>query len=261
MNTTQDSIDTTEPENTDLIFRRCLTRFNDAAKQIRRCDRETLSRACESIENLTAAHRTITQIEQYMDALESGEPAAPYADLEKGWNHNGQIAMRQELQRRRAYATLSKETLDCMLKHTEKRRIVDIGAGAGHLARVLTGNRRETIAIDAGESRGYVKKIGVNVIAGDGPQWMRHNANDNDAVLISWPPTECGDIDGMAQRTLNGLKPEQLLLFIGEDEGGCTGSVAFHKTMKKRRSKIASAAVAPLIGWGVHDRLSVWRQR
>ena len=114
-----------------------------------------------------------------------------------------------------------------MLRHTKGRRIVDIGAGAGHLSRVMAANGHETVAIDAGEGRGYVNRTGSNVIADDGPYWLKKNAKHNDAVLLSWPPTACGDIDEMAKRTMDVLTPGHLLLFIGETINGCTGSKEF----------------------------------
>ena len=245
------------PRSYSAVRARYLEQFDIAAEAVRECDLETITRARRTLDELNAAHRSIARIEHYMDALERGEPATAWDELETIWNNDGQIAMRQELQRRRAYATLSKETLECMLKHTKGRRIVDIGAGAGHLARVMAANGRETIAIDAGQSRGYVNRTGTNVLADDGPYWLKTNAKDSDAVLLSWPPSGCGDIDEMAKRTMDALRAGQVLLFIGEASDGCTGSKEFHRAMRSRCVEIDSARVAPLVGWGVHDTLTV----
>ena len=149
--------------------------------------------------------KALAAIEAHMNALERGGEPPPRDALEREWNGGSSqrerdraiaridIARRHRIQSRRGFATLCAESLACLLKHTEGRRIVDCGAGAGHLVRVLRAHGRECVGLDTDQG-GYVERVGAEVIREDIPGWLARERREDDAILLCWPPSNSADV-------------------------------------------------------------------
>ena len=206
-------------------------------------------------------------IEQYMHGLESGQAPRAFAELDREWNRTAMLSvveagLRQQIQTRIGFATLTSESLSLVKSTARGARIVDVGAGAGHLARVLRAHGLTTIAIDQGASAGYVEHLGGNVIEARARPWLEENLRDNDVPVLCWPPLdrvgyEMDDEDDPGACTLRRLRPGQPLVYIGEDARGCTGTRRFHALLAERFREVAHAPVAPIMGSRTSDELIV----
>ena len=216
--------------------------------------------------------RALRAIEAHMDALERGAEAPPRNVLEREWNGGSSqherdqaiaridITQRHRIQSWRGFATLCAESLACLLNHTEGRRIVDCGAGGGHLVRVLRAHGRECVGLDT-DHGGYVERVGAEIIREDIPGWLARERRDDDAILLCWPPSNSADVDRFAESALDALGHGNLLLYIGEAELGCTGTERFHERLASELEELERAPVAPMVAYAAHDELSVWRPR
>ena len=218
----------------------------------------------------SSAHEEAKRITHYMLGLERGTAPGTHAALDNAWNSawyatrlNGRdhaktadrIDERQRLQRDRGYATLCAESLACIDRYTAGRRIVDIGAGAGHLARVLRANARDVAALDLGPEGGYIETAASDVTNAEALQWLDAELGPDDAVLLCWPPGAYSVHNYLGHDTLARLGPHNQVIYIGEDDDGCTATPGFHTLWRQQWHTVGHAPVAPMIGRETHDSL------
>lgn len=111
------------------------------------------------------------------------------------------------------------------------RRAIEAGSGSGYLSRLLSDRGVSIRACDNGAWGAYG--------AGwDAPYQRDHSCSavglideSVDVVLMSWPPIH----DPLAFDVSQRMVPGQVLVHLGEDAGGCTGSASFFKSLGDRQ--------------------------
>jgi len=138
---------------------------------------------------------------------------------------------------------------------------VEIGAGTGYWAALLTARGADVVAYDiavAGDNdhHGYcavddpffpVRRGGVEP-AGRHP---------DRTLFLCWPVLD----EGVASGALAAYAGAggRTLAYIGEDADGCTGDWAFHEALVREWAVLAEHAIPQ---WtGLHDRLTIYRRR
>lgn len=111
-------------------------------------------------------------------------------------------------------------------------KVLEVGAGTGFLAHLLSEKGTDIFAID--------KKISNNdyqlnhhyyeVFEDDAITHLQSAKNFYDSVLMSWPPYE----SSMAFEVLQSMHSGQQLIYIGEGIGGCTGDDDFFDLLDKK---------------------------
>jgi hypothetical protein len=75
-------------------------------------------------------------------------------------------------------------------------------------------------------------------------------------VFMAWPPYDDPMAFNVAQRMSGG----KLLVFVGEDYGGCTGNDDFFKYLEKQFEHLKTGASIP--SWhGIHDHVYVYKKK
>ncbi len=124
------------------------------------------------------------------------------------------------------FSTHSAELIDELVAYIGDRRVFEVGAGTGHLARVLFERGISICAVD--NQKGYCtqpdwwtkERLYFDVLKMDPTQFPEL---PGEIVLMVWP---CYNTD-FAERIARLLKPGQILLYCGESKGGCTGDDGF----------------------------------
>lgn len=136
------------------------------------------------------------------------------------------------------------------------RGVVEIGAGSGYWAWQMAQTRIDVLAYDPnlpGPDNRYVKhELFHPVLPGD--DRMAAHFPDR-ALLLCWPPYATS----MAADTLRAYDGD-LLVYVGEPEGGCTGDDEFHKLLD---SEWDEAGASPFhVTWsGIHCYMTAYRRR
>jgi hypothetical protein len=136
------------------------------------------------------------------------------------------------------------------------RGVVEIGAGSGYWAWQMVQVGIDVLAYDPnlpGPDNRYVKhELFHPVLPGD--DRMAAHYPDR-ALLLCWPPYS----DSTAADALRAYGGD-LLVYIGEPEGGCTGDDEFHKLLD---SEWDEAGASPFhVTWsGIHCYMTAYRRR
>jgi hypothetical protein len=119
-------------------------------------------------------------------------------------------------------------------------RVLDAGSGSGFIAKELCRRGVETIAVDLSDYENHEHKFGYPMIQvhqrdaqGDAVEFV---GNGFDVVLLTWPPNEDDMGRSFAFDVAAAMKPGQMLIYEGEDCGGCTGDDAFFKYLLDEHS-------------------------
>ncbi len=105
------------------------------------------------------------------------------------------------------------------------RRVLEVMCGTGALAKALRDQGVSVIATDNQSWKATFVRSWTEVEKCDALKAVKKYGKDVDFVLMSWPY-----LDDMALKTLGKMRavnPGCRLIYIGEPEGGCTGSDAF----------------------------------
>src|SRR5439155_22166810 len=85
-----------------------------------------------------------------------------------------------------------------------------------------------------------------------GPEMLETNADRT--LFLCWPPY----LDDMAHQCLQYYQGN-LLVFIGESSGGCTGNDAFFECLGAEWNEVAHCEIAQW--FGMHDAIFVYERR
>jgi SAM-dependent methyltransferase len=145
-------------------------------------------------------------------------------------------------------------------------RVLDAGSGSGFMTKELCRLGIDTFAVDRCDYENKQRQFGYPMIhvyqrdaLGDA---VDHVSNQFAAVLLIWPPYD----KPFAFDIAKAMHPGQLLIFEGEDAGGCIGDEKFFEYVSdgKRWMKLKALSdqldsvhvtFAPL-----HDHWSIWRK-
>lgn len=140
----------------------------------------------------------------------------------------------------------------------ESRKILEVGAGTGYLAKLLQDlgiNIKPTDTNDwAKNGNSYYRNWNqsfTEVEEIDALEAIDKYGDEYDTVLISWPPyLKPLAYDVLTKCLEKGLK----LIYIGEDEGGCTADDAFFRLVEEKCDMdVFADSYTPF--WGIHDRI------
>lgn len=155
-----------------------------------------------------------------------------------------------------AWAVPNVRCLTAVLGLDEK--VLEVGAGRGYWAWCMTQLGGDVMAIDDGSWKypsfedfpvEHLDPTAVDqrVMA----EWQR-------TLFICWPHFDDGAWDGRVLR-LYRLCGGQRFVYVGEDNGGCTGSPLFWLELDKNWECVERI---PVPSWpGIHDELSVWKPK
>lgn len=164
-----------------------------------------------------------------------------------------------------AFAIPTPEAIEAIREHVGDRKLLELGAGSGLWARLLCAAGVFVTATDDGSwgSRGgkadedrHVIPIGRYFLVEryDGVEAV-HRYPDHRALFLCWPPYD----KPMATAALRAFTGDRLV-YIGEDDSGCTGDEALHELRRGDEwEEVAELAIPQW--WGIHDRLWLYSRR
>lgn len=150
-------------------------------------------------------------------------------------------------------------TIDSCCIHPYADNIIEIGAGTGYWTYLLQQLNRRTRAFDpapGGTTRSPYSfwKSWARVEKDDHTVLHRLPEAKSAVLVMIWPDY---DVDWPAQ-ALEAF-PGQVLVYIGEGFGGCTGNERFHDILAKDWKAMDSKRIPQ---WpGIHDHLEIYRRK
>ncbi len=127
------------------------------------------------------------------------------------------------------YPILSTMLLDKLSTICKNKTVVDVGAGSGWLSHQLKLREVNIIAIDQyTKSNSHFTKNHTDILETNAIDNLKYNYFD--IVIMTWPDYNCN----FAYQILEQLKSNQILIYMGELEGGCTGDDNFFKLLDKK---------------------------
>jgi len=163
---------------------------------------------------------------------------------------------RLEFVRKYGWAVPNEEALKTIEAFVGGDKVLEVGAGAGLWAKILSDMGIDIVATDIFEEGGYgytQEQAHYNI------ENMNHLKSlecysDRNVLMLCWPPYD----NSMAHEALMSFKGNKLI-YIGEGYGGCTGCDAFHNevgtSMSSDKWNLVKEVDIPQ-WWGLHD--SVW---
>lgn len=153
-----------------------------------------------------------------------------------------------------AWAIPCKAALEAI---TKEGPIVEVGAGSGYWAHLLSQMGCDIIAYDIEKENRYALSGPTNfhhrwfeVIQGDEKSAARH---PDRALFLCWPPYG----ETMAYKCLKSYKGDTVI-FVGEDKGGCNGDDKFFDHLEEHFHEVESIEIP--VWLGLHDRLYIFKR-
>lgn len=215
--------------------------------------RQRLSRASEdqgraNVAIVTKAHRA-GEVLSYDDMVELGfghEYAHPRRD-DLMIYQKSRWAYIQEF----GYALPCTETLALIGGYGP---IFEVGSGSGFWSKLLSDRGVDVVSVDNASVPYPITRSAhrqaVDMSADDA---VREHAGRT--VLMIWP---CMD-HSWSELVLKAMTAGQVIVYIGEGDGGCTGSRGFHRRIESKQFELAEHHFIPV--WdGMRDRLYVYRK-
>lgn len=159
----------------------------------------------------------------------------------------------------RSFCILSQDFMQAIVRMANDLKIkktVELCCGGGWLSYWL---KRYGLKIRSSDNQSWhkvFKSAPQPVVKMDAAKYVRmHPAVQ--LYILSWPDYE----SDVAYRIWRSMKRGQYLLFIGEDEGGCTANDVFFKTVKSREiSDIWGLQENFISFYGIHDHSTLYRK-
>ena len=130
------------------------------------------------------------------------------------------------------FTLLSVKLVTELSKQLLNKNVLDVGAGTGFLAKQLYDNKINIQAIDkennVNSSYGFKNKY-FDIINEDGIKYIKENPQIN-TIILSWPNYN----SEFATEVLKAMTFGQKLYYMGEEEGGCTGSYSFFSLLAEK---------------------------
>jgi hypothetical protein len=152
------------------------------------------------------------------------------------------------------FVLLNNKLLDICAIFLKNKFVCEIGAGTGWLSYQLQKRGINIIPIDykpCHDSDFGFKKLHTQVLVMNGIDYLKSNFPE--VVILSWPNYNTS----FAYDILSILQKGQTLIYIGEEEGGCTADYAFFELLNKKtqlNEKITHSLQKESLCWnGIHD--------
>lgn len=180
------------------------------------------------------------------------EPDGFHAYMQPGFSQIG----RDELAGRFSWSIPSPGDMVWLAKLLDGRGVVEIGAGSGYWAWQMTQVGIDVVAFDPhlpGPDNRYVKhKLYHPVLPGDDRKAADYPER---ALMLCWPPY-CGAMAMDAMRAYTG----DLLIYIGEGDGGCCADDDFFKLLDAEWDEESESPFH--VTWsGIHCHMTAYRRR
>lgn len=154
--------------------------------------------------------------------------------------------LREKLIKRYAWAIPSPKAIELIKNYLP---IYEVGAGSGYWARMITS------LID---SESYYAYDPLNDNYEFTHNWynVRKNKleNSNRTLFLCWPPYDTS----MAYDAVTENNPE-ILIYVGEGSGGCTGDYNFHNLLDENYEEIKFMAIPQFRG--INDYLWIYKRK
>lgn len=139
-------------------------------------------------------------------------------------------------------------------------KLIEFGAGTGFWAALLAQKGCDIVCIErrGGKSEnGFCQKLGFwhEVRAVGAEAGLRLMKAETRTPLLVWPPYEKPLATIVAQEVPRG----ELLIYVGEGSGGCTGDKRFHSLLAERFDEQDMVPIPQFRG--IHDELYVYRRK
>lgn len=132
--------------------------------------------------------------------------------------------------------------------------IVEIGAGRGYWAAMLRSRGVDVKAYDSHPVPNYYNKVGEAYTAVHRGRARCAKRFAGHALFLCWPVYD----DRMAADCLSRFKGD-VVIYVGEGHGGCTGDDRFHEMLSAQFECIEQVDIPK---WeGIHDWLTVWKRK
>ena len=133
------------------------------------------------------------------------------------------IRARHELVTSHSWAVPTDEALEAIARHSPNG-VVEIGAGTGYWAGLLRARGVDVVAYDIEPHENFQAKAEWSeVLVGNHLNVLKHPER---SLMLCWPPYDT-DMAAMALRRYKG----NVVIYIGESGGGCTGDEDFHEML------------------------------
>lgn len=143
---------------------------------------------------------------------------------------------RAEYISRYGFVAITKSFIKDLSSILINKKVVEIGAGTGFLAKKLKDTGVDLIAVDANvetikiNTNDYsFNRLHTEIIEKDCVSYLEKNKLNFNTVLMAWTPYN----EEMATNVWKELEIGQTLVYIGESYGGCTASNSFFKELEK----------------------------
>ena len=161
---------------------------------------------------------------------------------------------RHDFIKKYSYAIPDKRCLQLIAQYSP---LIEIGAGTGFWANELAKLGADIIAYDPCPTQQATNEFfGENAPSYFDVQLGDHNVLLEESyrtLLLVWPPYS----DPMANKCLYRFKGD-VVIYVGEPAGGCTGDDAFFTTLEANFTLIDEMAIPAFAG--LHDSLYVYRR-
>jgi hypothetical protein len=139
------------------------------------------------------------------------------------------------------------------------RRVLEVMAGAGWLAKALREKGIDVIATDNGswpKERGWTPQSEVEEL--DALLAIEKYADQTDILVMSWPYMDDRAFEVI--KLWDKLKPGAMVIYIGESDGGCTADEQFFRHFEDVEDPTFEQVSGRYIAWwGIHDRVCLGR--
>jgi len=139
---------------------------------------------------------------------------------------------RYELCRKYAFAIPTEENIDSILEHTQGG-IIELGAGTGYWAWMLSqkGAKIEAFDIAPPRNKSNRYKFADEYFHVNFGSTTALRTTTAETLLICWPPAD-STFGREAIEQFRGKKHSKCLVYIGEEENGCTGEKSLYQELK-----------------------------
>lgn len=183
---------------------------------------------------------------------------------------SGEYSRRQQFTGRYGWAVPTREALGQLKEWVGGGKVIEVGGGRGLWSRLLRGMGVTVEVSDAyGAKENYFLKDRWKADdEGSDHTWMEvqkmkgedHAATGGagDVLMMIWPYMESsGEVDwqGEALRRFGGRK----FIFVGESEGGATGSPELWEELRKGWRTVGEIEIPRW--WGMHDWITLWERK
>ena len=157
-----------------------------------------------------------------------------------------------------SFSVPDKKSIEKITKFIGKDKVLEIGAGKGFHAYLLSLEGVDIVATDNyswpaptyGPNFMEIKKIDYKDAL--------EKYKDRNVLMMIWPPLE-GSVGGdMSHTALQNFKGNKII-YIGEEEDGATGTKKFFKMLKKDWKLVEQVNIPQF--WGIHDYAFLYKRK